>query len=707
MAAAPRPPLTRLLQPSSVAVVGASDTAVAARTVASIVDLDIETFLVNPRYPTVFGRPTVPSLASIGRPVDVVFSLLSAARTVRVAEEAADAGAGGLVVIAAGFAEMGTEGADLQRRLAGAAARANMPVVGPNGVGYINVTRGLELTSLPRFGRRAGGVSVVAHSGAMLEAFASCAYRSGGVGLNLMVSAGNEAVTDMADYLDYLAGDQDTRVIVLALEKIRRPAAFFAAARKARLAGKPMIALKLGRTERAQAMARSHTGAITGDSWVYEVAFRQAGIITAAEVDELVDRAQFLEQLPPEKWSAVRGLAVLTGTGGFASLAADLSADEHVDVPAVGRLDKWIGEVVPGAQFANPLDATGFVVTRPEIWEQVIDAYAAAPEFDSFIYLSQFAPWDLRSKRFSDSFTAAAQRSAKPYFVSPLAGPAADWTDEYRSKQGVAVGNGLRGSFRALRAMAEFTRSRPDAAVQSPDDIPSTRRPGDRWVNTEAGPMLTFGAAMALVTSAGIEVAPFQLVPGDTPAADPPFPGPYVVKLADVPHRTEIGAVLTGVGGADLPAAVSLLRAKAREHQVADLVVIQPQLVGHGEAFIGLTGQSELGPLVAFGIGGVLVEVLGKVAGRLAPLTCADARELVAEFDELGVIDGVRGKPGWNRAAVEELLVRAGSLIAAGRNWIAAMDINPLIVTERGLIAVDAACFAAADTAPGSSVAGG
>ncbi len=218
--------------------------------------------------------------------------------------------------------------------------------------------------------------------------------------------------------------------------------------------------------------------------------------------------------------------------------------------------------------------------------------------------------------------------------------------------------------------------------------------------------MLTFAAAMALLDSAGIEVAPFHLVPGDAastpPASAPPFAGPYVVKLADVPHRTELGAVLAGVASAELPAAIGLLRERARVHQVPDLVVIQPQLAGHGEAFIGLTGQSELGPLVAFGIGGVLVEVLGRVAGRLAPLTRAAARELVSEFDELGIIDGLRGQPGWNRDRVEELLVRAGSLIAAGRNWIGTLDINPLIVTELGLIAVDAACFASGGPAADS-----
>jgi acyl-CoA synthetase (NDP forming) len=687
-----------MLRPRSVAVVGASDTAVAARTVSSIVDLDVETFLVNPKYPSVFGQPTVESLAGIGRPVDVVFSLLSAAGTARVAEEAADNGAGGLVVVAAGFAEVGAEGAELQARLSAAAARAGFPVIGPNGVGFIDVVRNLELTSLPRFERRPGGVSVAAHSGALLEAFAACAWRSGGVGMNLMISAGNEAVTDMADYLDYLASDDQTRIIVLALEKIRRPDAFFAAARKARLAGKPVIALKMGRTKRSQAMAHSHTGTIIGDSWVYEVAFRQAGIAVAADVDELVDRVQFLEQLPPEKWCAVRGLAVLTGTGGFASLAADLSIEEHVDVPVVERLDAWIGDVVPGAEVANPLDATGFVVVRPEIWEQVIDTYAAAPEFDSYIYLSQFAPWDLRSRRFSDFFTAAAERTAKPCFVSPLAGHAAEWVDEYRSKQGVAVGNGLRGSFRALNTMAAYVRGRRDAAVQPPGSIPATSRPQSGWIDVQGERMLTFAAGMELLASAGIEVAPYHLLDGDSSELGPPFPAPYVVKLADVAHRSELGAVLRDVASEDLAASVSLLRAQAQRMGLPATVVVQPQIMGHGEAFIGLTGQSELGPLVAFGLGGIFVEVLGRLGGRLAPLTRDDARELLTEFDDLSVIDGVRGQPGWNRAQLEELLLRAGMLIAGGRNWIGTMDVNPLIVTDRGPVAVDVACFAAAGT---------
>src|SRR6202008_1212876 len=141
-----------------------------------------------------------------------------------------------------------------------------------------------------------------------------------------------------------------------------------------------------------------------------------------------------------EQWSAVRGLAVLTGTGGFASLAPDDAEEEQVDVPQVDRLSAWICQGVPGAEFANPLDATGFIVQRPEIWDEVLATYADAPEFDAFVYLSQFADWDLRSRRFSDRFAVAAQRPIKPFIVSPLAGHPGQWVDEYRAQHAMGVG---------------------------------------------------------------------------------------------------------------------------------------------------------------------------------------------------------------------------------------------------------------------------
>jgi len=694
-----RSSLDRLLSPRTVAIVGASESSVASQTVSGIVDHpDVASFFVNPRRDTVFGRPAHASLTALDSPIDAVLCLLPALAATEVVEEAAALDVGGVVLVAGGFAEASDDGAELQRRVLAAASAVGMPVVGPNGVGFVNATRDIELTFLPKFDRRVGGVSMVAHSGAMLEAFAACAHRAGGVGLHLMISAGNEAVTDMADYLDYLVDDPQTRVIALGLEKIRRPDAFFAAAARARAAGKPIVVLKLGRTARSQQMARSHTGTVTGDSWVYDVAFRQAGILLAYDVDELVDRLQFFEQLPNEQWSEVKGLAVLTGTGGFASLAADLAVSESVDVPEVERLSEWIGSVVPGAEFANPLDATGFIVSRPEIWDQVIETYSDAPEFDAFVYLSQFADWDLRSRRFSDQFAVAAKRTDKPFIVSPLAGLAGGWVDEYRRDYDVAVGNGLRGTFRGLNTMAEFVRGRSDAAVRSASEVARIAEPVDDWVDSAGTRILSFAATMSLLSGNGIPVAPYDLVTlSDSATYVPSFEGPYVAKLADVPHRTEHDAVLLGLDAATLPGAIEQLRAIATQKGLPTTVAVQRMLEGLGEVFVGLTGSSELGPVVAFGLGGVYVEIVRDVSGRCAPLSALDASELLSEFDRFGVLDGFRGARTWDRSALESLLVAAGDLVAGGREWIGELDINPLIVTSAGPVAVDAVCFAALD----------
>lgn len=687
--------LERLLRPTSVAVVGATDASTLAETVASIFERDVDAFVVNPKHDTVFGQKTYPSLSRIGRPVDAVFSLLSAAGTVALAEDVADTGSGGLIVVASGFAEVGGEGVALQERLVQSAHRGNFPVVGPNGIGYLDVQRGHELTFLPRFERRAGGVSVVAHSGALLEAVAASAWRVGGVGFNYLISAGNEAVTDMADYLDFLVDDDATRIIALALEKIRRPEAFFAAAARALQAGKPIIALKLGRSARGREMTQSHTGTVIGDAWVYDVAFRQAGIDTASEVDELIDRLQFLEQLPQEKWSALRGLGVLTGTGGFATMTADLAEAESIDVPEIPELTAWVQGLIPSLRCSNPLDATGAILSNLDIWDQLVATYAARPELDALIFLSQFAPWDTRNRRFSDRFAATATTapSHTPFLLSPLAGQAGAWMEEYREDFGIAIGNGLRGTLRGLQSMARFARRRRDARVHTGASAPTIARPAVTLLDAGGESMLPFVDAMALLERVGIEVAPYELVAHDDAAPTTSLTGPLVVKLADVAHRTEHGAVLMGVDPAGLGEAVAHLRDLAQSSGLPATVVVQPQLRGHGEVFLGLSGASELGPVVAFGLGGVFVEVLRRVSGRLAPFTEADAEEMIAEFDDLGVADGFRGGPPWDRPLLAGLLVAAGELAAGARHWLRTFDVNPLIQTDTGFVAVDGACF--------------
>lgn len=273
--------LRRVLNPHSIAFVGLSDTSPFADFVSPTLDSDAELFFVHPKHPTVMGHPTVARLSDIGRPVDAVMSVMSAERTTELAEEAADQDVGGLVLVAGGFAEAGPEGRALQERLHAAARRSGMAVIGPNGLGFVNVGRRISLTIASRHKRRPGGISVVSQSGAMLSGVAMAAWENRGVGLNVIISAGNEAVTDLADYVDYFVDDPQTTAIGLVIEKIRRPREFFAAVRRAAQAGKPVVALKLARSARTRAMAASHTASLTGDAWVYDVALRQAGVALA------------------------------------------------------------------------------------------------------------------------------------------------------------------------------------------------------------------------------------------------------------------------------------------------------------------------------------------------------------------------------------------------------------------------------------------
>jgi acyl-CoA synthetase (NDP forming) len=686
-----RAQLRRLFDPETIVIAGADESNPYAGSPLGTLESDAKVFFVSNRSTSFFGHPTYPSLKDVGEPIDAVFSMMSAKWTTSLAEEAADLGAGGLISMAGGFAETGADGIELQERLRAAALRGNMPVIGPNGVGFINVPRKLDLTMLVHFGRRPGGVSIISHSGAVLEAFASCAWRSGGVGLNLMISAGNEPVTDMADYLDYLVDDPGTRVICLVVEKIRRPREFFAAAARARAAGKPIVAVKLARTERTQRMAKSHTGSLTGDSWVYEQAFKQAGILRADEIDELVDRVQCLEQIPNERWTKVNSLFVMTATGGFAAMAADLAEEEEVNIPDDERLAEWVGTLLPGTVVANPLDATGFAAARPELFRELLEKYTEGPEFDAYAFFHQLAEWDTRASIVSTIFAEHAKSTGRPAALSPMAGHGATWLEEIRVPNGVAVGNGLRGTLRGFSTMGKFMRSRADARVGSADEVAPMSIPTATPIQSEVGPILSFVDTMSLLSHAGVPVAKFHVVAsGETP--DIPFSGPYVVKLADLAHRTEMNAVKVGVDAEQLSAVVEELRELAHASNVPDVVAVQELIAGEGEAFIGVRGASELGPVVVFGLGGVFVEVLKRVSGRIAPLSMDDARELISEFDDTGIMDGVRGRRPWDRDQLSTILVAVGNLIAGGHEWIDTMDINPLIFGPDGFVAVDGLC---------------
>ena len=456
-------------------------------------------------------------------------------------------------------------------------------------------------------------------------------------------------------------------------------------------------------------MTQSHTGTVIGDAWVYDVAFRQAGIDTATEVDELVDRAAVPRAAAQRQVDrALRGLGVLTGTGGFATMTADLAETESIDVPEIPELTAWVQGLIPSLRCSNPLDATGVILSNLDIWDQLVTTYAARPELDALIFLSQFAPWDTRNRRFSDRFAEVSASSDKPFLLSPARRPGGGVDRgvparlRHRDRQR-AAGHPPRPAVPVeVHATAAVT---PRSARRLGAPSRATRRP---TLLERRGAMLTFADSMALFARAGIDVAPYEVV---LPEDDPPttsLSGPLVVKLADVAHRTEHDAVLLGVGRRGSPEAVA--RPPHRRASAGCRHGRRPAAARAGTA----RSSSGLRRLRARPRGGVRAG--GRLRRGAATRERADSRRSAqddAARDDRRVrrprqspTGSAADRPGTGPQLAGSL-VAAGDLAAGARDWLRSLDVNPLIQTDAGFVAVDGVCFVADESSTPRATAGG
>ncbi|MCU4183474.1 acetate--CoA ligase family protein [Acidiferrimicrobium sp. IK] len=682
--------LGRLLSPRSVALVGASE----GRTMSDVAvshlqNAGVDLHLVNARSATAYGLATVPSLSAIGTPVDAVLTLIGAKATADVVDEAGALGCAGLVLVASGFAEVGPDGVGLQGRIVDACHRYGMAAVGPNCTGFANISEGVSLFTGMPVALRPGPLSIVSQSGYLMRA-AMVAARERNLGVRLAVSSGNEAVTGLADYIDFLAADPETTVICLVLETIRDREGFFAAVGRARAAGKPIIALKLGHSDRGRDIMQSHTGAIATEAWVYEVGLRQAGVVLAEDLEGLLDRAQLLVQLPRERWRVTRNVALIASSGGVAALASDIVTSEGVDLPALDDLRERVRQTIPTAPYANPLDLTGFAVEPPSVVEDLVEIFTASDDVDALVVGWWTGDEDARrAEMFLEPLRNVAGRTDTPLIITTVEeSRIGTWTTD--AAQGlVACTRGLRGTARALAAMAEHVgfRGGPLGTPLLRDPLP---RPAT--VNSAAGPIVGFADSLRLLAEAGVPVAAPIIADGPGGLADADLSGlgdAAVVKLADVPHRTEMGAVRVGVPSADLLAVAEDLDAIARREGVPPTLAIQPLVTGRGEAFIGGRNRTDLGAIIVVGLGGVLVELTGRPIGRLLPATTEDIEAMLDELGAGTVFAGLRGQEAWDRKALAAAVAGVAELMTRAP-WLESIDVNPLICDERGCTAVDA-----------------
>lgn len=649
-----------LLFPRSLAVVGASPRNVEA--VETVVRSGVRSWGVNPNHAEVAGLECFPSVAELPDVPESAFLLVNHTRVEQAFEDAAAAGVRAFVVPGVG-AEAGAHSKPVTERLAARARELGVSLLGPNCMGVYVPDGPAAWNGLAPTTTAAGHVAVLCQSGSIADAFLSLGGR---VGFRCIVSSGAEAVTDAADYLSFFADDEGTRAIGLFLETVRRPDAFVAALARCAEAGKPVVCLKVGRSESAARAALTHTGALVGSSRAFSAVLRRYAAIEVEDFHELVET---LEVLGRSRWPTGTRIAGISESGGECALLADQAeaagfAFEPLPAELAERLRvEFPNYLSPG----NPLDAWA-VDDAIAVYPRSLELLGESGAFDILLAqadLSQFR--DVSNDDWCEATLRALARVASEHDLF-AAGVTVHSGDPPRRFQELARELDLallRGPRDAMRALAGVTGRAPWRPLRENAGAPEVR---DLLV---PGPLPEHESALVL-ERVGVPFAPRRRAgtPEDAARAGAELGFPVVVKLDGPSHKAMLGGVVLGV---ETPAA-----AAEAARRLGGPVLVARQLAPAAEAICGMTRDPDYGPVLALGLGGIDVEDLGRVAVSIAPVDLDGARELVSE-----------ARLPDPRDVLARALVGIGDL-ALSYPEIDAIDVNPLLLAPDGAIAVDA-----------------
>ena len=691
--------VARLLRPSSIALVGASEKVgpgLNAWLTLERLGYPGTVHLVTPSRPELFGRKTYPTLEAIADPVDTVFIAVPQAAVVDTVRAAAAKGAGGAVILSSGFGEAGADGVQAQAELAGIARAHGMAVCGPNCLGFLNLAGRAAAwgTTVPD-DLPAGRVAAVVQSGSIGLALLNAGRE---IGLSYLITSGNEAATTAAEYIDYLVDDKDVGVVIGFFEQLREPQRFIAAARRAAALGKPVIVVKSGRSERGRDAVKAHTGAVAGSDEVCDAAFRAAGVIRVGSLDELVEMAALCAGVAGRPKS--RGVAVLSPSGGEIALALDIADAAGLELPPVGAGASRLEKLLPGfAHVTNPLDLTWAGLYDPNVARECAETLAAEPGVGMLVLL-QDAPRSLatqQAERYTRLLRAvgegAAARQTPLVVVSNLA---VDFHPTFAAAAREAGAPCLRGTAEGLFAVARYTRwataAPADAGPPSPIRIAASVEARRRWAARAAGRAPVEHEARDIVAPYGI-AGPRERFVRDAEAAvtaarELGYPVALKAMVGDVVHKTEHGLVRVGIRSDEevlAEAAAMLGRAGAGLFGLLVQEMVRPV----AELLVGGRVDPDYGPVIVVGGGGILVEVYKDAAVRLAPVSEQTAREMIKETRAATLLGGFRGRPAGDVDDAARVVARLSELVADFQSEIGEVEINPLAVLEQGAIALD------------------
>jgi acyl-CoA synthetase (NDP forming) len=645
---------------------------------------------VNPKYPTVAGHNCFASLHELPQPPDVVSFCIRNDGIVQSLRAAAERGARAAVIYDGGFAESGVDGKKLQADIAGICREAGLSLCGPNCMGVLNPPA--RSTTFKQDVRNpqelAGNVALISQSGSVAASLLADLRR---FGFSLVVSSGNEAVNDTASYIDFAVDDPNTKVIATFMESVRDADRYIAALDRAADNGKPVVVLKVGRSERTRAAITGHTGGLAGESRVFSEVLKAHRAIEVEDLDELTE---VLAVCQGKRWPTGSGINVVTTSGGQAELILDVATStgiplDPLSAAARAAIERDVGRITGDG---NPLDAWGrgeFRTTMP----QALKLLSENPATDAVVFCSsdsvdgQALGRPGREEDYARLFAEASGKSTKPhYFMTMRPGVMHGGQLRILAQAGIAVIGGARQGLGAIERLARWGTPLPPPRASRL--APSSELAAARRTINEFD-------AKKILAKCGIPVTRETLVSSqaDACAAAAAIGYPVVLKVVSdaIPHKTEHGLVAIGLASESaLGAAFEQMQARVRSlgGEIAGYLV--QEMVDGVEVFAGIARDPDYGLSIAFGMGGIAVEVLRDFALRSLPLREGDAEAMIAETKAARLLGPVRGRPPADTAALARCLYALSDFAVANGERIAEIDLNPIKARSDGCVLVDA-----------------
>ena len=683
------PPIQALLRPRAIALVGVSAKGGAGANIlrsGQRFGFAVPTWPVNPNATEIDGQRCFKSLAELPGVPDCVIIALPADAVHNVVAQAAALGVRGVYVVSEGFADAANElGRERQAKLAALARSANIALAGPNcmGVASLHYRFAVTMADIPG-AAAAGGVSFVSQSGGLLNSVAELATNRG-IGINYLISSGNEAVLEMADYIEFLADDESTRVIACIMEGAKDGRRFRAAVERA-ARKKPLVVLKLGRSAFGQRATLAHTGTLAGRHEAFAALFRQNGVALVDSIDALVETAALFDLAPLPQGDRV---VMMTVSGGATSLIGDLGEAAGINFPPIAETTNTRIQEILGVEraFGNPLDTVGLPrLRRDGNISAVVEALLDDDGVDviGLVLGMRGDGWDSHQE-LVDRLAAAVKGARKPVMVvSFMSNSLTRHWCGYAQANGLPLVEDLERGLKAVRHLIDYAafRRSPEGRTVAPAQavtLPQAR------VLTEAQSKKILGAAGLPVTREALARDPSEAV---RLAAEIGGAVALKVQSPDIAHKSDIGGVHLGARtAAEVEAAARKVFDNARRNcpgATIDGILVQEMVEDGVEFILGMTYDETFGPMVVCGAGGVTVEVFKDAAVLLPPFSAEEARAAIRSLKVAKLLDGFRGAPPRDLDALVDCCVRFGDFVAATDGQYAAIDLNPILVCARG-----------------------